>query len=180
MKKRIIVISLAILAIPIFFGSSCTQREQGTQQEEGQKQEEIQKTLTEGTPLPQIEKSLERENLKARAERLNKSNQIFYVYLMSYGKVVAYYTTKGKVSSLNSYLTPMEQVVDHNGNLCNRYDRDCLVVEAPDVDGSYGENVDGVFFFTTEGAYVEWLGEYLMSDQPLKISTPIELTREVK
>jgi hypothetical protein len=56
----------------------------------------------------------------------------------------------------------------------------CYPVEAPDLDGTYGENVDGIFFFTTEGAYVEWKGEYLMSDQPLKLTTQPELFREVK
>jgi hypothetical protein len=55
----------------------------------------------------------------------------------------------------------------------------CYVVNAPDLDGTYGENVEGIFFFTTEGAYVEWKGEYMMSDQPLKLSTPPELVRQI-
>ena len=54
------------------------------------------------------------------------------------------------------------------------------VVESPDQDGSYGTNGDGVFFFTTEGAYVEWRGDYMVSDFPLKLSTPPALVRELK
>ena len=41
-------------------------------------------------------------------------------------------------------------------------------------------NTDGIFFFTTEGAYVEWKGDYMMSDQPLKLTTTPELVREIK
>ena len=40
--------------------------------------------------------------------------------------------------------------------------------------------MNGIFFFTTEGAYVEWVGDYMMSDQPLKLTTQPELVREIK
>jgi len=46
-----------------------------------------------------------------------------------------------------------------------------VIVDSPQLDGSYGTNGDGIFFFTTEGAYVEWNGEYMVSDFPLKMST---------
>ena len=90
---------------------------------------------------------------------------------------MAFYTVKGKVSSLNSYLTPLDKVLDDpHGS----YDAGSVVVSAPDIDGAYGENADGIFFFTTEGAYVEWQGDYMVSDQPLKLTTQPELVREIK
>jgi len=46
-------------------------------------------------------------------------------------------------------------------------------------DGGKGTNGDGIFFFTTEGAYAEWHGDYMVSDFPLKLSTPPELVRNV-
>ena len=53
------------------------------------------------------------------------------------------------------------------------------VVESPDLDGSYGTNGDAIFFFTAENAYVEWSGEYFVSDFPLHMSTPPVLVRNV-
>ena len=91
---------------------------------------------------------------------------------------MAYYTAQGKVSSINSRLTQEEQVI--RGDYGYRDGNPNVVVGSPQLDGSYGTNGDGVFFFTTEGAYVEWNGEYIVSDFPLKITTPVELVREIK
>ena len=95
---------------------------------------------------------------------------------------MAFYTVKGKVTSLNSYMSPQEQIVNGDGTPCNtEYSSSvCYTVQAPDIDGSYGNNADGVFFFTTEGAYVEWKGDYMMADQPLQLQTQPELIRTIK
>lgn len=54
------------------------------------------------------------------------------------------------------------------------------VVESPDLDGSYGTNGDAIFFFASSGAYVEWSGEYFVSDFPLRLTTPPELVRVIE
>jgi len=143
--------------------------------------ESNQARLLEQSPPPALDRSLERENLIRRLELLNDENKIFYIYLVSYGKVMAEYTAKGKVSSVNSKLTTQEQVIktpyydSYNGAAGNLG----LVVESPDLDGSYGTNGDGIFFFTSDGAYVEWAGEYMVSDFPLTLTTPPELIRNI-
>lgn len=153
--------------------------------------EESQKRMIESVPVPQINSSEERKNVARRAELFNSDDKISYIYLVNYGKVMAFYTVKGKVSSLRSYLTPPEQIVNGYGVLCETAGRadvntpSCsqgagYVIEAPDIDGTFGENADGIFFFTTEDAYVEWNGDYMMSDQPLKLTTPPELVREIQ
>lgn len=137
-------------------------------------------------PIPELQNSSERANVSKRAQIFNNENKISYIYLVSYGKVMAFYTVKGKVSSLRSYMAPMEQLVDWRGRKCDSsWSNNCggqssFVVSAPDIDGTYGENVEGIFFFTTEGAYVEWKGEYMMSDQPLKLTTQPELIRQIQ
>jgi len=152
-----------------------------------QESNQITERLRDNVPVPQLTTSSERKNVAKRAELFNNEDKISYIYLVSYGKVMAFYTVQGKVSSLRSYLTPIEQIVDRYGDTCERGDSSdwCrgsneFVVSAPDIDGTYGENVEGIFFFTTEGAYVEWKGEYMMSDQPLKLTTQPELTRQIK
>jgi hypothetical protein len=162
-----------------------TPTEPTTQKVEQNTVEDNQKILTENQPMPTITKSLERENIINRLKLLNDENKVFYVYLISYGKVMAFYTAKGKVTSLNSYINSQQRVI-RDENCVNDYGggnegrRACyFVIDTPDIDGSYGENADGVFFFTTEGAYVEWKGEYMVSDYPLKLSTPPELVRNI-
>jgi hypothetical protein len=146
----------------------------------------INKTLRNNVPVPQLTTSSERKNVARRAELFNNEDKISYIYLVSYGKVMAFYTVQGKVSSLQSYMTPTEQIVDRFGTPCDYTLDDWCgstgshIISAPDIDGTYGENVEGIFFFTTEGAYVEWRGEYMMSDQPLKLATPPELTRVIE
>lgn len=140
----------------------------------------ITKNIFENIPVPKLTTSSERKNVAKRAEIFNNEEKISYIYLVSYGKVMAFFTVQGKVSSLRSYMTPTEKVIKNDGSDCDyRYSDYCNVVSAPDIDGTYGENVEGIFFFTTEGAYVEWKGEYMMSDQPLKLTTTPELVRQI-
>lgn len=130
-----------------------------------------QQNLIKSEPIPTLQDSLERQNLKRRYKTLNDQNQVFHVYLMSHGKVVSYFTARGKVSSVNSKLTNPQHFVkcDRDGG-SGRYE-DC-VVDSPQLDGSYGTNGDGQFFFDTSGAYIETNLEYIVSERPLNIRTP--------
>lgn len=159
-----------------------------TTQNEVEQSNKITTDVAKAIPVPQLTTSSERKNVAKRAEMFNNEEKISYIYLVSYGKVMSFFTVQGKVSSLRSYMTPTDKMVFGNGDNCDQRDEwgsssdsaDCYVVSAPDIDGTYGENVEGIFFFTTEGAYVEWKGEYMMSDQPLKLTTQPELVREIK
>jgi hypothetical protein len=91
-------------------------------------------------------------------------------------------TVKGKVSSLNSLRTTPQQIVRNGGGgLCDSSSStyNCSVVDSPDLDGSYGKNPEGIFFFNAEGAYREYAGRYMVSDQPFSTNTPITLTRQL-
>lgn len=127
--------------------------------------------LVQAEPIPKMEDSLERENLIRRYKTLNDQNEVFHVYLMSHGKVVSYFTARGKVSSVNSKLTQPEQIVQDKDGSYNGENND-HVVSSPQLDGSYGTNGDGKFFFDTSGAYIETNMEYIVSQRPLNIRTP--------
>ena len=125
-------------------------------------------------PTPtDIDYSLERYNLIRRAYWVNgqreKANTLIceiekplgYIVLFTEGgAVVGRFIVDGKVSSLNSFLTPDSEWIDKGRYLA-------------DVDGSYGENDSGIFFFTPDGKYVEWTGIYLYSDIPFEIDDPV-------
>lgn len=109
-------------------------------------------------------------NLRKKKERDEDPNRITYVYLMSWtGEFIGYYVVKGKVSSNQSQMGPMDQVLDCNdGAGCSD-----VVVEAPGDDGSYGPNEDGIFFFTVDDTKITWNGMYQQSDKPLNIKVPL-------
>lgn len=118
-------------------------------------------------PLEAMRDSVERRNLRERLLRFNKPDKIGYVYLLSNtGSVVAFYTIKGKISSTQSQLTASDSMTCHY-----HWEAGCQIRQAPGDDGSYGPNEPGVFFFTTEDVLVQWDGQFIYADAPLKITS---------
>ena len=124
-----------------------------------------------------IDYSLERYNLIRRAYWVNgqreKANSVicpvqkplgYIVLFTESGGVVGRFCVDGKVSSLNSYLTPDSEYYSSGSD---------YIQWLADVDGSYGENDNGIFFFTVEGNYIEWTGTYLYSDIPFEVEDPV-------
>ena len=142
-------------------------------------------TIQANQPTPtDIEYSLERYNLIRRAYWVNgqreKANTLpceierplGYIVLFAGNTVVGNFVVDGKVSSLNSFLTPDSEYYEqkYGGNGSSYGDGNDWLA---DVDGSYGENDNGIFFFTPDGKYLEWSGEYLYSDIPFEVESPI-------
>lgn len=136
----------------------------------------IANRLQKNQPTPRdLDYSLERYNLIRRAYWVNGQREkaialpceiekpLSYIVLFSGSTVVGRFTVDGKVSSLNSFLTPDSKCYEYSG--CNEW--------LADVDGSYGENDAGIFFFTTDNRYIEWTGTYLYSDIPFIIDEPV-------
>lgn len=170
----LVIVGVLCLAV---FGTGCDQKNRDdTSQKEMKLTEKNQARLLVSHPPPALTESQERVNLIKRLTRFNNANKISYIYLIDYGRVMAYYTIKGKVSSVNSLLTTPDQIVD---DPFGGWDAGGRVVPSPDLDGSYGSNGDAVFFFTTEDVYVEWSGRYMLSDQPLHLSQEPLLIRQV-
>lgn len=113
------------------------------------------------------------KNLAEKKRRDEDPNRITYVYTMSWtGEFIGYYVVKGKVSSNQSQMGPMDQVLEYGCSNCTGgYGN--VVVEAPGDDGSYGPNEDGIFFFCTDGTKITWNGLYQQSDRPLAIKVPL-------
>lgn len=146
--------------------------------------EKNQYGLVQGQPPFVMDHSLERQNLIKRYQYLNDQNNVHHVYLMGEnGKVIAYYVAQGKVSSVNSRLTNGEQIVGSNNCVKEAHDQSegsCFeAVESPQMDGSYGTNGNGIFFFTTDGHYVEYNGVYVVSEEPKNIQTEPVLVDQV-
>ena len=130
----------------------------------------------QSTPVD-IEYSLERYNLIKRAYWVNGQREkavtlpspvkrpLGYITLFTEnGGIVGSFVVDGKVSSLNSYLTP-----DSEKYAAGSYSVDWI----PDVDGTYGKNDNGIFFFTPDGKYIEWNGKYVYSDIPMEVKNTV-------
>lgn len=180
--KRISAISilLAFLVLVCFTGceelpSTDTRQDIANTMEVGNKLTDSQSTPTD------IDYSLERYNLIKRAYWVNgqreKANTLvsavdkplgYVVLFTDNGAVVGSFIVDGKITSLNSFLTPDSEYYEYSAGESSRKNH-----WLPDVDGSYGENDSGIFFFTPDGKYIEWTGAYLYSDIPFEIDDPI-------
>lgn len=179
MKKIVSILLLVAIILCMLAGCDSDYQEQTSDVE---KQQSITKDLQQSQPTPtDIDYSLERYNLIRRAYWVNGQREkalslpcpvekpLGYVVLMLEGVgVVGNYVIDGKVSSLNSFLTPDSEYYEYSAGETSKKNN-----WLADVDGSYGENDNGIFFFTTDGKYIEWTGTYIYSDIPYIVDDPI-------
>lgn len=178
MKKHVKLIALiAVLITSLFVFAACNSDTiPAASKQDQQNQRAVADTLAAHQKTPtDINYSLERYNLirrtywvngmreKANALPCEVEKPLGYIVLFAGNTVVDRFVVDGKVSSLNSYLTPDSE----------KYSSQYSIEWLADVDGSYGENDNGIFFFTPNGNYIEWTGEYLYSDIPFEVESPV-------
>lgn len=188
MKKIVSILLLVAVTLCMLTGCDSDYEAQTSDLE---KQQSITRDLEQSQPTPtDIDYSLERYNLIRRAYWVNGQREkalalpcpvdkpLGYVVLMLEGVgVVGNYVIDGKVSSLNSFLTPDSEYYEQEYG-SNGYSVGDGNNWLADVDGSYGENDNGIFFFTTDGKYIEWTGTYIYSDIPYIVDDPILKVQE--
>jgi hypothetical protein len=170
---------LVLLALSMFLLTGCELPKSGTSTDIARTQE-VGNNLSVNQPTPtDISYSLERYNLIRRAYWVNgmkeKAKTVarpaevpmgYCVLFTDMGQVLGQFNVDGKVTSLNSYLTA-DYVQSGNASGYT------IETSLPDIDGSYGSNDDGIFFFTPTWKYIEWSGNYLYSDTPFKVSDTV-------
>jgi len=143
----------------------------------------VQKMQISQAAPSDIDYSLERYNLIKRAYWVNGMRERAaslpcriqrplgcIVLFSANGAVIGRFVVDGKVSSLNSFLTPESEMYEQRtGSSGGAWGNKWL----PDADGAYGKNDDGIFFFTPDGKYLEWTGSYLYSDIPFEVKDPV-------
>lgn len=184
-KKVKLGIVMLVLLVVCSFTTGCSLDDYEDTKNDTKQTIDVGSKLSNNQATPtDIDYSLERYNLIKRAYWVNgmrdkaisvtapfENMPLGYIVLFTEsGSVINRFVVDGKVTSLNSFLTPdseyYEQEYGHEGwSNGNKW--------VPDVDGSYGENDNGIFFFTTDGKYVEWTGTYLYSDIPFEIKDPV-------
>jgi hypothetical protein len=175
MKNRITIFSLCAFAFILLTNADSCTPTPTTQDIEQSKVEENQKRLMTETDIPILHSSLDRKQISKRLVMFEDENKVSYIYLISFGKVMAFYPVKGKVTSGSKRLTTNEKLERGDGG---EYSCD-FVMESPSLDGTYGTSDSYIFFWTTDGTYIQWNDAYLLCDRPLKITTQPELIYDV-
>ncbi len=204
-KKILTVMLIVTMVCIIFIGCASKNVKSATQKTNEDTQNAISAgaNIIENQPAPtDLNYSLERYNIIRRAYWVNgqreKANNLqcevekplgYIVLFSEAGAVVGNFIVDGKVSSLNSYLFPAQIDCDWSGDTVGSGNgvwstasssSSVYTVENPGIDGAYGQNVTGIFFFTTDGKYIEWTGDFLYSDIPFEVDKPVLNYKEGK
>lgn len=159
MKKKIMVM-IGILVLTLVTLTGCAEVTTTNTKQDIENTLNIGNKLVENQATPtDINYSLERYNLIRRTYWVNGQRErantlvcevekpLGYIALfLENGACAGKFIVDGKITSLNSYLTPDSEYYEliYGGT----YSRENKWL--PDVDGSYGSNDNGIFFFTTD------------------------------
>lgn len=192
-----IVLVILIIGMSLLAFSGCSNNTTSTKQDVQQTLAVADK-LAKNQPTPNdINYSLERYNLIRRTYWVNgqreKANTLvceiekplgYIALFLENGSCAGKFVVDGKVSSLNSFLTPDSEYFEKYTGSSDSSDLSSVEKYSnkwiADVDGSYGENDTGIFFFTTDGKYIEWTGTYLYSDIPFDVKDVVINYKEVQ
>lgn len=105
------------------------------------------------------------DNIKARLELTSNPGLTGFVLLMNEaGQPIMYTGVKGKITSGSKRLTKGQRLV--KGDRGNSYGH--FVMKTPSDEGTWGSSSPYVYFWTTNGQYIQWNGKYLYSDKPFR------------
>lgn len=116
------------------------------------------------------------DNIKRRLELTSNPGALGFILLMNEsGQPIMYTTVKGKVTSGSKRLTEPDRSGSWGQGTNN------VVRAAPSDEGTYGSSDQYIYFWTSNGQYVQHNGKYLYSDKPLRINVqPLVINIETK
>ncbi len=133
---------------------------------------EAQKAQRAADSIVYVENA-EIDNIKRRLQQTADPGKIGFVVLLNeMGQPIVYTSVKGKITSSGKRLTPPVQKweVDKGQYFGSE------VHEAPSDEGTWGSSSPYIYFWTTTDRYYQWSGQYLYSDQPIRLDvTPLVL-----
>lgn len=199
MKKKIMVM-IGILVLTLVTLTGCAEVTTTNTKQDIENTLNIGNKLVENQATPtDINYSLERYNLIRRTYWVNGQRErantlvcevekpLGYIALfLENGACAGKFIVDGKITSLNSYLTPDSEYYEKNTSYSSASNSNIKSVDKysnkwlPDVDGSYGSNDNGIFFFTPDGKYIEWTGTYLYSDIPFEVKDTVVTYKEAQ
>ena len=156
MKKLIIIV---VIASGFLFLPGCKER---PQQQNKLTQADKARVAAESVNFTE---NAEIENIKKRLELTSDPGLTGFILLLNQaGQPIMYTGVAGKITSGGKRLTPpIRRWKLDCGQMCNE-----TLNVAPSDEGTWGSSSEYVFFWTTNGQYIQWNGKYLYSDKPFR------------
>lgn len=164
MKNVIVKLSIvAALGMTLMAGSCDVQPTNSTKQSESAKAAAAANSISFAAGNAEI------ENIKKRLQLTSDPALMGYIVLFNdMGSPILYTTVKGKVTSGSKRLTaPFQETALSRGGVAEA--SSSSFTDAPSDEGTWGSSNPYIFFWTTEGQYIQWSGNYLYSDKPLRL-----------
>lgn len=178
MNKKLVFlfVILGLITIPLMADSCSHTNNADTQQTQQQNQNtNAADRLHKLHPYPPTTDSQELANQVEWYKRLQDPNKIAYIYLITRdGSVFAVYQIRAKCSSTNSQYSAPQTVVN-GGAITGSSTFTPVVIDAPQPDGSYGQNEQAVFCFLNDSHRTmiefseQW--QYIWSETPLNLTS---------
>lgn len=177
--NKMVKLGLTICIAISLFASGCISSTVGEDTPETQ----------QNAPTVKLETSLERELINDWLEEVGNPNNIMWLYHMSEtGQILGEYPIVGKAVSMTKSNEPSERIIstydngiwedDENYNNFEGFRGGTPQLANP--SGTYGHDLEGVFFFTPDGEYHEIHGGIIhISSVPIKINDPMFLTYDI-
>lgn len=110
----------------------------------------------------------EQDNIERRIRLTSRPGLIGFIVLLNQaGQPIMYTTVKGKITSSGKRLTPP---VKDWGKGANNIPLGTLDV-APSDEGTWGSSDPYIYFWTQDDQYMQWKGDYLYSNSPIRLAT---------
>jgi hypothetical protein len=104
----------------------------------------------------------EQDNIDRRLRLTSQPGLLGFIVLMNEaGQPVMYTGVKGKVTSSGKRLSKPYEAVCCDG----------AYRPAPSDEGAWGSSDEYIYFWTTDGQYMQWNGKYLYSNSPIRLAT---------
>lgn len=188
MKKNGLIALLSILVLSLMLSGCTVTESQKVMMDQNQKKMDEAAKLMKTVPVPQLNYSLERQNISERLITTNDPAMLMWIYPMSAGRVIGRFPVRGKVTSGSKRLTATQQLIPFS----QKANSDSSTVEyhltdAPDEMGTYGSSGDYIFWFDPAGRYQQFKGDYFESQVPYQIEkgfgtiqSEVDATEEAK
>jgi hypothetical protein len=160
------MIYMTVLAVALV---ACVDEGKANKSSQAAKAKEAANSIT-------FKENAEIDNIKNRLELTSQPGLLGYIVLLNEsGQPVYYSGVKGKITSGSKRLTEPDRSGAWGAGQNN------VVRAAPSDEGTYGSSGEYIFFWTTNGQYVQWNGKYFYSDKPIRLTVqPLVVNVETK
>lgn len=173
------IAALSVIALMAFGLAACGGETDKTQKKEIDQIHQQLKILEHAEPMPLLKDSGNRRNQAYYYTAEADPNKTWFLTLVGLdGTPYAQYTIKGPVSSTNDEVTNPQELTCRKISVSNGDDKwPCGAVSLAEPDGTYsGDHGPEFVAILATGAVLKFSGNYVVSDQPNKIKTPVKFS----